>query len=151
MSHSVQASTTDLKFFGSTPSSSCVGDSSTRSNRRGNESHKLKQRRHVWQMSKTRCSSFSTASGSVNAGSCHAIGWRVGASRLPSLMRIVLPCYARPLPVTRKGSDDTYGPMSGGQFVQSLLKTAGVRAFGFRQRLEPVGDFIEAFLASGAG
>ena len=64
MSQSVQASATDLKPAESTESSSPVSDSSTRSNSRGNESQRLKQRRQLWQMSKTRRVSRSSASGS---------------------------------------------------------------------------------------
>ena len=36
-------------------------------------------------------------------------------------------------------------------FVERALEAAGVGLFGLRQRLEPLGDFLEAFLARGAG
>ena len=57
---SVQASMTGLKSALLTPSSSSVGEASTRSNRRGKLSHRLKQRRQPWQMSNTRRSSASS-------------------------------------------------------------------------------------------
>src|SRR5438034_1268623 len=75
MSQSVHASATWRYSATGTASSSPVAELSIRSNRRGNASHRLKQRR---------------------------------------------------------------------------LEPAGMRFFGLRQRLEPVGDLVEAFLASGA-
>ena len=47
MSQSVQASTTGFRSALSTASSSPVFDASITSNMRGNESHRLKQRRQV--------------------------------------------------------------------------------------------------------
>ncbi len=64
MSQSVQAATTGAKPALSTLSSSPVLAASIRSNRRGKDSHRLKQRRQVWQMSKTRRSSASSLSAS---------------------------------------------------------------------------------------
>ena len=60
MSQSVQASTTGLKSALATLSSSPVSDSSIRSNSLGKLSHRLKQRRQLWQMSNTRRSSASS-------------------------------------------------------------------------------------------
>ena len=67
MSQSVQASATALKPALATVSSSPDSDSSIRSKRRGKLSHRLKHRRQPWQMSKTRRSSASTLSGSVQS------------------------------------------------------------------------------------
>src|ERR1043166_828915 len=84
MSHRVQASTILGNSSDVTPSTSSVGLLSIRSNRRGKDSHRLKQRRQPWQMSKMRRISASSLASSQNAASFHAIGSRVGASRLPS-------------------------------------------------------------------
>jgi len=51
-----------------------VGPLSIRSNRRGKESHRLKQRRQPWQISKTRSISFSSAASSQNQGFCQSSG-----------------------------------------------------------------------------
>ena len=37
------------------------------------------------------------------------------------------------------------------QIIQNLLEAIGVRALSLAQRLEPVGDFIETFVASSLG
>src|ERR1700687_653254 len=87
-SHSVQASTTGAKSALFTPSTSPLGEASTRSNNRGKLSQRLKQRRQPWQMSKTRRISASSFVGSAKSGSIQASGWRVGASRLPSVIAI---------------------------------------------------------------
>src|SRR6188768_2812866 len=80
-------------------------------------------------MSKTRSSSFSSAASSVNSGLRQSSGWREGACRLPSRM---------PVPDVLIQSSDR---------VEGLLETIGMRALGLRQRLEPIGDFRESFLA----
>ena len=54
MSQSVQASTTGLKSALADAIELAGLDWSIRSNRRGKESQRLKQRRQPWQMSKTR-------------------------------------------------------------------------------------------------
>jgi hypothetical protein len=86
MSQSVQACSTVAYFSFGTPSSSPVGPLSIRSNSRGKESHRLKQRRQPWQMSKMRAISCSRAASSQNQGLRQSMGSRVGASRLPSRM-----------------------------------------------------------------
>ncbi len=65
MSHSVQASTTGLKSALATCRVRRSWTSSMRSNRRGKESQRLKQRRQPWQMSNTRRSSASSLVGVV--------------------------------------------------------------------------------------
>lgn len=42
-------------------------------------------------------------------------------------------------------------PVSLAKFIQRFLEAVGVRAFGFGQRFEPVGDLVEAFFARGLG
>src|ERR1700722_4315359 len=84
MSQSVQASNTAPKSSDVTSDNSSFGLVSIRSNRRGKESQRLKQRRQPWQMSKTRRISASSFAGSVKSGSCQRMVSRVGASRLPS-------------------------------------------------------------------
>src|SRR6267154_713489 len=46
--------------------------------------------------------------------------------------------------------DCSYGPFRSKR-VERLLEAAGMRLPGFGERLEPVGDLVEAFLAGGAG
>src|SRR5882724_7093347 len=67
MSQSVQASTMGLKSLLSTESSSPDSELSIRSKRRGKLSHRLKQRRQPWQMSKTRRNSESGELDSVES------------------------------------------------------------------------------------
>src|SRR5215471_442755 len=108
MSQSVQASSTSAYFSFGTPSSSPDGPLSIRSNRRGKESQRLKQRRQPWQISKTRSISFSSAFSSQNQGLCQSRGKRVGASRLPS--RIVQ--FARDRGRTKKGDPSRVPPLN---------------------------------------
>src|SRR5229473_1425404 len=102
-------------------------------------------------MSKTRCISASIFAMSVKSGSCQAMTWRVGASRLPSFMRSIL--------IRRQSGG---GDRGGGvretpppsfvclpECVERLLEAAGMRLLGLGQGLEPVGDLLEAFLARG--
>src|SRR5438445_12043755 len=91
--------------------------------------HRLTQRRHPWQMSKMRPISATIFGSSQYSGFFQSIGWRVGASRLPS--RVV------------KGLV--------GERVERLLEAVGVGALGLGERLEPVGDLVEAFAARGFG
>ena len=75
-------------------------------------------------------------------GLCQSSGWRVGASRLPS----------RAPPVRRARSDCAaacHVLTAVSRAVERLLEAVGVRALGLRQRLEPVGDLVEAFVARG--
>src|SRR5471032_1940122 len=154
MSQSVQASSTSAYFSFGTPSSSPVGPLSIRSNSRGKESHRLKQRRQPWQMSKTRSISFSRAASSQNQGSCQPRGKRTGASRLPSRMVLKLLGQRRNLSRDEKG-DPRGSPFEShlalGHRVEGLLEAAGVALLSLRQRLEPVGDLAEAFFARSAG
>src|SRR6185295_13308230 len=87
-------------------------------------------------MSKIRSSSLNRSFSSWNSGLRQSSGWRVGASRLPSReltgSRCVTPRYRKSLRSQR---------------VQRLLEPVGVRALRLRERLEPVGDFFEAFIA----
>src|SRR6266403_2081794 len=46
--------------------------------------------------------------------------------------------------------DCSYGPFRSKR-VERLLEAAGMRLPGFGERLEPVGDLVEAFLTGGAG
>src|SRR5215475_13101206 len=163
-SQSVQASTTLAKSSLFTSCTSPLADWSTRSNSRGKLSQRLKQRRQPWQMSKTRRISASSFSGSAKSGSFHARGWRVGASRLPSLMdRIRVRRATTATPSARARTEGValrrrlprraqVGRGSGlsAEGVQGLLETTGMRLLGLRQGLEPVGDLLEAFLTGGA-
>src|SRR5712692_3957713 len=101
-------------------------------------------------MSKTRCISASIFAMSVKSGSCQAMTWRVGASRLPSFMRSIL--------IRRQSGEWSEAeafetPPASFVFlpegVERLLETAGMRLLGLGQGLEPVGDLLEAFLARG--
>ena len=93
MSQSVHASTMLGKSAEETPSISPLSDSSTKSNKRGKESHRLKQRRQPWHISNTRRISASSSSVSKNFGSRQAMGWRVGA---PGSASILLACQVMP-------------------------------------------------------
>src|SRR5579872_4130721 len=123
-----------------------------RSKSRGKLSQRLKQRRQPWQISKTRCISASIFARSVKSGSSQAIGWRVGASRLPSRMALFLVLRSA------KGATPSAAPFDPGlkrrgsaERVERLLEAAGVGLLGLGERLEPVGDLVEAFLAGGEG
>src|SRR5258708_10846824 len=100
-----------------------------RSKRRGKESQRLKQRRQPWQMSKTRCISASIFAMSVKSGSCQAMTWRVGASRLPSFMRSFL-IRRQSGEWSEAGAFATPPPSFIGlpEGVECLLETAGMRS-----------------------
>src|SRR5207248_5065840 len=121
---------------------------SIRSNSRGNASHRLKQRRQVWQMSKIRCISASVFARSVKSGSSHAIACRVGASRLPSLIVVLSSAYKRAQKPFVSAPLLYRGGAAGSEGVERLLEAAGVRLLRLCKRLEPLGDFLEALLAS---
>ena len=158
MSQSVQEFTTLGKSAEETPSISPLSDSSTRSNKRGKESHRLKLRRQPWQISNTRRISTSSASASKNMGSRQAMGWRVGA---PGSASIVL-AYQVALGESR--SSRAPGPVTKNPAVcssvvinqkrlnriQCFLKAPGMRLFGLGECFKPIGYLIKAFVAGGA-
>src|SRR5512137_283366 len=98
------------------------------------------------------------------------MGWRVGASRLPSLTVMesswasaVVAFHGTPEPgrCAVKSGPHLHGPVararrkagagraiaSVGDRIERLLELVGVRTLGLGQRLEPVGDLVKAFLA----
>src|SRR5688572_9056444 len=91
------------------------------------------------------------------------MGWRVGASRLPSRMGRS-PLFGRALETTSpsppfqegrracpKSSDGAPRKRAALRHrVEGLLEAAGMGFLGLGQGLEPVGDLVEAFLAGGA-
>ena len=149
MSQSVQASTTVFRPALSTAANSPLEVASIRSNRRGKLSQRLKQRRQPWQMSNTQRNSVSSFSASKKSGFRHGIGCRVGASRPPSRMTTPLaskwrretPCKV-PRPLFR-----AIERLLLAQGDEGFLEPAGVGLFGLGQGFEPVGDFVETFLA----
>src|ERR1700687_2097710 len=152
MSQSVQASTTAGNASERTPSSSPVAELSIRSNSRGNDSHKLKQRRQPWQMSKTRRISSSILAESRKSGCCHSIGWRVGASRLPSRIMVRIRVKAGPEPASQHEMRAIRGFKCAcrlAERIERFLEAPGVALLGLRQGFEPIGDFVETFVARG--
>src|SRR6267154_572705 len=101
-------------------------------------------------MLNTRSISPRSFASSKNSGARHATGWRVGASRFPS--RTVM------FGIVRESSSDSRSQRGAsgvrinrlvGERVERFLEAVGVRALRFGERLEPVGDLGEAFLACG--
>src|SRR5580700_2437201 len=86
-----------------------------KSNKVGNDGHRLKQSRHPWHRSKTRSSSSRSAAGSKYLGS---VGSYVAVMGPPVL----------------------------GDRLEPLRKATGVRLLGLGQRLEPLGDLLEALV-----
>src|SRR5688572_21106103 len=69
------------------------------------------------------------------------MGWpRPRRARLPPCVRAA----SRPASETPRRAPSL-------ESVERLLETAGVRLLGLRQRLEPLGDVLEAFFARGLG
>src|SRR3990172_11543464 len=110
-------------------------------------------------MSKTRSSSANSLPSSWKSADRHSSGCRVGASRLPS--RVVI-AGASPVKYGCRKHGHAEARLSPrllrarpfkfrsvGQLVQGLLEAVRVRALGFGQRLEPIGDFRESFGAVG--
>src|SRR5579859_2941995 len=119
---------------------------------RGKASQRLKQRRQPWQISKMRCISASTFSRSAKSGSSQLSGCRIGASRLPSRMDVLL-SFCR----NAKGATLPAAPLDlrvkaprSAERVERLLEAARVGLLRLGEGLEPVGDLVEAFLAGGA-
>src|SRR6185312_9210905 len=109
-------------------------------------------------MSNTRRISASSFTGSVKSGFCQSIGWRVGASRLPS--REVMVGGEWRIANGKKGKWRVaalfairHSPFAYllAERVERLLEASGMALFRFRESLEPVGDFIETFRARGLG
>src|SRR6185437_1147475 len=76
------------------------------------------------------------------------MGWRTGAPRPPSDIRYSVRKWKRggtPRAASLPTNDD--GLLA--ERVERLLEAAGMRFLGLRERLEPVGDLVEAFLAGG--
>src|SRR5690348_11120118 len=102
-------------------------------------------------MSKMRCISASVFFRSVKSGSSHAMRCRVGASRLPSLIvDLSSACKKAQKPWLLRPYFDRVSA-AGSERVERLLETAGVRLLRFCERLEPLGNLLEAFLASRPG
>src|SRR5258708_5187177 len=119
-----------------------------RSNRRGKLSHRLKQRRQPWQMSKTRRSSASSLASSQKSGLVQSSAWRVGASRLPSRM----PELSMTHKLEKAKGIQKMDPLPQGRSVEAverLLEATGMALLGLGQGLEPVGDLLEALFARG--
>src|SRR5450631_2265555 len=103
-------------------------------------------------MSKTRVSSALSAAGSLKDAPRQSSGWRIGASRPPSrlpcvggLMREGVVPLGVPVAFDDRGTaSERYRALDG---IQSLLEAVGMRALGFRQRLEPISDLGKAFIA----
>src|SRR6266571_1008806 len=77
------------------------------------------------------------------------MGWRVGASRLPSRMALVLVSGARKAPHSGGAPRNLALRLRRSERVERLLEAPGVGLLGLGERLEPVGDLVEAFLAGG--
>src|SRR6185312_11847788 len=76
------------------------------------------------------------------------MGWRTGAPRPPSDIRYSVRKWKRggtPRAASLPTNDD--GLLA--ERVERFLEAAGMRFLGLGERLEPVGDLVEAFLAGG--
>src|SRR4051794_25613691 len=98
-------------------------------------------------MSNTRSSSCVHAAWSRYDGLCQSIGCRVGASRLPSCVVIAAvrahqQTGGHTPPAVRRRDERA----SVGELVQGLLIAIRMRTLSLGQRLEPIGDLVEAFL-----
>src|SRR5260221_14112104 len=101
-------------------------------------------------MLNTRSISPRSFASSKNSGARHATGWRVGASRFPS-RTVIFGIVRRAIfdPRSRSGASGVRINRLVGERVERFLEAVGVRTLRLGERLEPVGDLGEAFLACG--
>src|SRR5690606_14436128 len=91
------------------------------------------------------------------------MGWRVGASRLPSFIGLTSAGYDCRLMTLRHNKTHrphcrlcvcaracSTNPLSV-EGVQRFLETVGVAALGFAQGFKPVGNFVKTLVASSFG
>src|SRR5258708_16132161 len=94
-------------------------------------------------MSKMRSISATIFGSSRYSGLFQSIGWRVGASRLPSRLLMGFAYWGDR---TQLETGCALSP-SVRERVERLLETVRVRPLGFRHRLEPPGHLLEPFPA----